>query len=582
MTNQVSPDILRMLAQLPLNERQSIMRGTVAKQPTHPESWLQACIKRYHARQTAVPKLELPGPPCKTPRTGNTALAVNEPTLPVEPQSPNTRTTETPRQPEVVSTPTSGSSTRTGWLVSPKTSKDVIVPTWVQEMHSASGSKSAFMREVYKHLDPLRLQRFTELPPTTQYNIGMSVLFNPMAWGGVSEYVQQCMTVHSQLENPRAQAAGIAHLSRQTIPLVIVHVGAGIGDGHLVLHAAMSMMSKIRPDVTFSVVSIHCFNDDVSVQSLEQAVSTKMNINVDTRGSMQDVGRLLVEKREVWRGCRVLFLCRFAASAENTTEASRFAAALEPAPGARDMQKMAEAMAVLQQVIPREHIAFLADTGSATPPDGDELTDGILGKAFAVSTRYYGGAPMMRYLRSIPEALQLTHYHSAVDSSRMIQGWCWMGNYDHDEKQTATVQPSVPLSGRLAEYASTRVFDPDSLTPGQLSFLLSFRMQHQESLEKRLLGRGFWHEWSGWAGTPLEAAIDETFPCLNSIMATTGEAPPPNLKVAEACGKTRFCVCCETVLSKLAHAWRVPLMADVTIALLRKAVETWADGRDWE
>ena len=204
MTNQVSPDILRMLAQLPLNERQSIMRGTVAKQPTHPESWLQACIKRYHARQTAVPKLELPGPPCKTPRTGNTALAVNEPTLPVEPQSPNTRTTETPRQPEVVSTPSSGSSARTGWLVSPKTSKDVIVPTWVQEMHSASGSKSAFMREVYKHLDPLRLQRFTELPPTTQFNIGMSVLLNPMAWGGVSEYVQQCMTVHSQLKSSRA------------------------------------------------------------------------------------------------------------------------------------------------------------------------------------------------------------------------------------------------------------------------------------------------------------------------------------------------------------------------------------------
>jgi hypothetical protein len=76
--------------------------------------------------------------------------------------------------------------------------------------------------------------------------------------------------------------------------------------------------------------------------------------------------------------------------------------------------------------------------------------------------------------------------------------------------------------------------------------------------------------------------IDETFPCLKSIMATTGEAPPPNLKVGEACGKTRFCVHCEAVLSKLAHAWRVPLMADVTIALLRKAVETWADGRDWE
>jgi hypothetical protein len=90
MTNQVSPDILRMLAQLPLNERQSIMRGTVAKQPTHPESWLQACIKRYHARQTAVPKLELPGPPSKTPRTGNTPLAVHDPTLPVEPQSKHT------------------------------------------------------------------------------------------------------------------------------------------------------------------------------------------------------------------------------------------------------------------------------------------------------------------------------------------------------------------------------------------------------------------------------------------------------------------------------------------------------------
>ena len=42
LKNQVSQEILNMLAQLPLHERQSIMRGTVAKQPTHPESWLQA------------------------------------------------------------------------------------------------------------------------------------------------------------------------------------------------------------------------------------------------------------------------------------------------------------------------------------------------------------------------------------------------------------------------------------------------------------------------------------------------------------------------------------------------------------
>jgi hypothetical protein len=106
-------------------------------------------------------------------------------------------------------------------------------------------------------------------------------------------------------------------------------------------------------------------------------------------------------------------------------------------------------------------------------------------------------------------------------------------------------------------------------------------MQHQESQEKRLLGRRFWHEWSGWAGTPLETTIDEMLPCLESIMAITGEAPPPNFNLGEACGKTRFCVRCETVLNKFAHSWRVPLMADVTIALLRKSIETWADGRAW-
>ena len=58
-------------------------------------------------------------------------------------------------------------------------------------------------------------------------------------------------------------------------------------------------------------------------------------------------------------------------------------------------------------------------------------------------------------------------------------------------------------------------------------------------------------------------------------MPTTGLAPPGNLKSGEACGKNRYCLHCEAVLEKLAHAWRVPLMVDVLIAVLRNAAETW-------
>jgi hypothetical protein len=157
-----------------------------------------------------------------------------------------------------------------------------------------------------------------------------------------------------------------------------------------------------------------------------------------------------------------------------------------------------------------------------------------------------------------------------------------MGNYDHQGTRLSQVHPTTPLNDYLSECIGEAAFDRAGMKPEQLTMLSSFRMEHQESCEKKYLGRICWHAWSGWAGTPLQDAIDERHPCLKVIMPATGEAPPPNCQLGEECGTTRFCKHCETVLKLLSQTWRVPLMADVLIALLRRAIEGWVDGKEWQ
>ena len=157
-----------------------------------------------------------------------------------------------------------------------------------------------------------------------------------------------------------------------------------------------------------------------------------------------------------------------------------------------------------------------------------------------------------------------------------------MGNYDHQGTRLVQVQPTTLLNANLVDCIVEAVFDRSAMNSEQLGNLLSFRMEHQESCEKKYLGRSFWHAWSGWAGTPLQDAIDERYPCLKLIMSITGEAPPPNCALGEECGSNRFCKHCENVLKLLSQTWRVPLMADVLIAWMGKSMECWADGKEWQ
>ena len=62
-SHSVSQVILKALGDIPLNDRISILRGTVSKQPANPDAWLNACLKRHHGKTYSGPQPVMHGSP---------------------------------------------------------------------------------------------------------------------------------------------------------------------------------------------------------------------------------------------------------------------------------------------------------------------------------------------------------------------------------------------------------------------------------------------------------------------------------------------------------------------------------------
>ena len=274
-SHTMSEVILRALGDIPLKERISTLRGAVSKQPANPDAWLNACLKPHHGKTYAGPQPVMHGPPSKMPRIDN--HAGTEPAM-VAHTGRNQQTTCASAAVKLADTPSEieiSNPQRSLWAMSPK--KSMLIPDRVKELYAASGNKSAYVKIIYNQLDPLRLQRYAEMSPAVQYHIAMSVMLNPIAWASVSDYVTQCMLVYSRLQNPDVGDCPVSGSICQETRLVIVHVNAGIGDGHIAVHAALVMLKKIRPTTVFSVKSVHSFGNEDDDGCIEKSVIAKLH-----------------------------------------------------------------------------------------------------------------------------------------------------------------------------------------------------------------------------------------------------------------------------------------------------------------
>ena len=295
--SRVSEVILKGLGDIPLPERISILRGTVNKQPTNPDAWLNACLKRHHATKYAGPQPVMHGPPLKKLCIDHLAGVepVKGPLLTHRIQQTTCASAEV--QVAGPSSEFGGSSPqRSLWAMSPK--RSMLIPDWVKELYAASGNKSQYVKIIYIQLDPLRLQRYAELSPAVQYHIAMSVMLNPIAWVNVSDYVAQCMLVYSRLENPDLVESPVSGLQCPDIRLIIVHVNAGIGDGHISVHAALVMLKKLRPTTVFTVKSVYSFGNEAEDGCIEKAVIAKLHSNVQCCGHVAGLPQLILEKNK--------------------------------------------------------------------------------------------------------------------------------------------------------------------------------------------------------------------------------------------------------------------------------------------
>jgi hypothetical protein len=571
-----SETTLSGLAQLPLNERRNILRSTVKKQPTHPDSWLNACItasKKKNSSPQPAPQMHVP--PLKHQRVDSPSAACLP--LAVQGQIGSLQMkTLAQASDQLTAPPVLHPIAKNLWpAASP--SKALVVPDWVRHAHSVSDNKSAFVQALYQQLDPLRFELFTKLPPTMQLHLGMSVIVNPLAWGNVNEHLKQCLRVLDELQNPNAMANQAVTLQRREVRLVIVHNGAGIGDGHIVLHAALSIVQKLRTDIAFTIVKIYSFGSGVNGFAVEKHVVAGMGSSVDFCGDPSDLPMLIAQHKASWAGSKLLFLNKVPIDESISIPPTCAQYGRLHLKGSRGIWSLSSAISDLHPDVPHTSHIQLTDLGRKCQVEGEHVLEPFCGKAFIVNSRYYGVAQWIRNLRTNLIKLDLTHYHGSLDPHLSFDGWVWLGNYDSSSNLLTSQFPTATITGGLPQWIAESVFDKGALKPEQAAAILSFRMQHQQTQETRYLDRRFWCAWIGCGSTPLEKALNEVLPCVGLIMAVTGAAPPPNSNVGESCGVSRYCTTCESALTLLATSWHIPMMADVLVCVLRKALEQWVD-----
>lgn len=93
-------------------------------------------------------------------------------------------------------------------------------------------------------------------------------------------------------------------------------------------------------------------------------------------------------------------------------------------------------------------------------------------------------------------------------------------------------------------------------------------------------------QWWGLRSSAAEEVIEKDLPCFENIVGTTGRRVASASKIVNPCGKSRYCLNCETLFKELDTTYPSYVMADVVLALLTKTVSTWTTkdtitGSDW-
>ena len=136
-------------------------------------------------------------------------------------------------------------------------------------------------------------------------------------------------------------------------------------------------------------------------------------------------------------------------------------------------------------------------------------------------------------------------------------------------KQDETSMPAT----KIIKNTMVTTFNERELNEEDKQMMQVYRMTNLHSGEHRLCSRSWWMMQYGVDETPLAKNYKDKFPCLEHIMAMTGLAASDG--EGEACGVTRYCDNCETVLKNMVTGYEMNTMVNAMTNTIARALALW-------
>ena len=567
---------------VPLPERKQIVRSCMSKEHTvrSISNYFQGCIRRAisadqfahsstvlgrtsmtdQVQQVARPLMSMTSPACAEV----SGASYGSRAMPAAGGSPSSAAPPVDREAASASSPV---------VVAGAVGNDVVeIPSWVKDCLALLSSKSKLIRLFSQHLDDESKSLLFSLPPEQQVYVVVAVCLAQTSTATPSALCRGfARTLTTLTERPPPTPASEA----KALPLVILHVGSVVGNGHVCMKAAFATVLPHLGSHEIRVLEMHSFVVSAVLAKVEMASTKRLGARCQVWHDASALQRLCQERVQQWahQEARVMVLANLdgmQAAVEVDRCRPSGPASSNPASALWTAKDLQAAMYALQPHIAVTKLACLCFHRPPVSEPDQSILKTMFGTPHTVCPSQYG-VPQEDWLAHATPALQnIVGHTEALPASVHVDGWTWPCQPTREGNK----MPSK-ISADLLETIAARLFGDHELDPDQIQQINLVSMLNDEMGITRLISRSLLLYLLGFRDLPVGQCLDEVLPCLKTIVPTTGEAPPVSAAGTCDCGHHRWCVNCEVVIMILLNSPNAQLLSDICSAWVQASLKAW-------
>ncbi len=287
-----SNQVIGALMQLPLSERQSIVRNVRHAHANGQiragiDAYVMGCVRRYSNqsspyRPPGVEVVMLPGPAAR-PLGGSPGvrLASGSPSVRSNSAGASERSRSVPSSQCESEREAANLLAQFDETLEFHSRPDLSppLPDWVRAAFAAHPNRGQVVQHFAGSLGPEATAALRSLHPQWQHCIAAAAMLSARAWGDMDAIVLGQVNVHQRLQSGAQSAAASAAPAPPSTKLVVVSIGVGLGVVPLATQAAARAI-ETKYGAVLQVMEIHELSPDSLSGGIVQEVSSSFNFDI--------------------------------------------------------------------------------------------------------------------------------------------------------------------------------------------------------------------------------------------------------------------------------------------------------------